>query len=843
MNLKTIIKSELLFESLEDRLKSAYRKWCKKMKLKDQEILDDIEDADGFPEELGQYNSDFLDYNSEIYQKATELYDKGDYEGIHNLIANDLCRDVWIDRQFKDWASYRNLTKSSDIFQYKSERELEKELRDAKEKSFTKKLKKASAGEDFDKIWENDDMLIVVPKSHVGACKFGQGTKWCTASKTNNYFDSYYKKGILYRVLQKNDNYKELFSNLEGLDKRDIENLSKVSINLRRKENSMSMVDKVDYAYGDKATSEFLNSLPYEGYKAIKNYQSLNEQSIKKIIRETIEDFDWLSNYEFDTDKVKVGDKFKVVGGYDWFEVDRIKWNETIPELSRVYIKNPDEGWENEFYIKDIIKSLNRGRNSNDPNDLEKIENKEIKESEDFDWVKETNPIQCKDLKGYYFYYLNDTRKFIIDDVFIKNPRGYGKGDDLKIHYTWWNAHSDDYDWNQMECDKFIHRVKTGDYTLYDKNGVEVNPRDLAYTDDTFDDDERKEIWEQDESGDFDWVKDTLSNHDIAQNIVDKTNMWMVGDDLRVNLPFMPYGKGYSAKQLFKTFSLLRDKNPTIMFLEYLLYKYGIGNFPTKPFTPYKPNPKAQDIWFRYKNLITEKVLDNLKDKPINESDDFDWVKDIKPTNPIDDFLMKKFEEKMVGYLTMDGGDGDIISREWATVEAFLHELEKLKENRFVNFLSRILLQSHVERPYPHVLEAIESYGFDVNKSEETKRLYKKFQSYNSLGSKIKRTLKKAFIREDDFGWVNDRPQPSEGVVKLVIHLPNVVLEYDVDFKNVEQFLSLVQDYAIEAVEGYMMPIDRIGLNGWVVLNRYPSETQELKDGLNKLKKKVNSYL
>ena len=111
------------------------------------------------------------------------------------------------------------------------------------------------------------------------------------------------------------------------------------------------------------------------------------------------------------------------------------------------------------------------------------------------------------------------------------------------------------------------------------------------------------------------------------------------------------------------------------------------------------------------------------------------------------------------------------------------------------------------------------------------------------MGSKIKRTLKKAFVRENDFDWVEDRPQPSEGVVKLVIHLPNIILEYDVDFKNVEQFLSLVQDYAIEAVEGYMMPIGRIGLNGWVALNRYPEETQELIDGLNKLKKKVNSYL
>lgn len=292
MNLKTIIKSELLFESLEDRLKSAFQKWCKKMKLKDQDILDDIKDVDGFPEELADYNSDLADYYSEAYEEVENLYAKRDYEGIHKLIANHLCRDEWIKREFKEWLTYRNLTKSSDIFQYKSEGELGKELRDAKEKSFTKKLKKASAGKDFDKIWENDDMLIVVPKSHIGACKFGQGTKWCTASKTNNYFDSYYEKGILYRVLQKNNNYKELFSNFEGLDKSDIENLSKVSINLRRKENSMSMVDKVDYAYGDKLTSEFLNSLPYEGYKAIKNYQSLNEQNIKKIIREEMEKYE-----------------------------------------------------------------------------------------------------------------------------------------------------------------------------------------------------------------------------------------------------------------------------------------------------------------------------------------------------------------------------------------------------------------------------------------------------------------------------------------------------------------------------------------------------------------------
>jgi hypothetical protein len=129
-----------------------------------------------------------------------------------------------------------------------------------------------------------------------------------------------------------------------------------------------------------------------------------------------------------------------------------------------------------------------------------------INESEDdFDWVKETNPIQCKDLKGYYFYYGTDPRKFIINDISIKNPRGYGRGDELKVHYKWYDQHSNKDDWGQFKCDTFIHRVKLGSYNLYDTDDKEVNQRDLTYTDNTFDDDVRKEIWEQ---GELDWVKD-----------------------------------------------------------------------------------------------------------------------------------------------------------------------------------------------------------------------------------------------------------------------------------------------------------------------------------------------
>ena len=103
--------------------------------------------------------------------------------------------------------------------------------------------------------------------------------------------------------------------------------------------------------------------------------------NLKKIIREELDDFEWISDYEFDVDKTKVGDRFYVNDG-TWFEIDKIKWNETIPELSVAHIKGNDGTWENQFYIKDIIQGLNRGG-------LYKKINSSIKEeSGELDWIK-----------------------------------------------------------------------------------------------------------------------------------------------------------------------------------------------------------------------------------------------------------------------------------------------------------------------------------------------------------------------------------------------------------------------------------------------------------------------
>ena len=158
--------------------------------------------------------------------------------------------------------------------------------------------------------------------------------------------------------------------------------------------------------------------------------------------------------------------------------------------MDEKFFDNPEDTDEVSFHCEEHMEGWD------DPNKNIKLRlGKPLKESNDFDWAKETNPIQYKDLKGYHFFYGSNPKKYIIDDVI---------GDDLI--YIWWDAHNDEYDKNTMNCDTFIHRVKLGNYKLFDNDDKEVDPRDLVYIDNTFDDDERKEIWEQDE---FKWIEET----------------------------------------------------------------------------------------------------------------------------------------------------------------------------------------------------------------------------------------------------------------------------------------------------------------------------------------------
>jgi len=68
---------------------------------------------------------------------------------------------------------------------------LNKEIVEKEENTFIRE-------ENIEVIEENDDYMIVHPKTHKGSLKYGANTKWCTASKNNpSTFNSYDKGGFL----------------------------------------------------------------------------------------------------------------------------------------------------------------------------------------------------------------------------------------------------------------------------------------------------------------------------------------------------------------------------------------------------------------------------------------------------------------------------------------------------------------------------------------------------------------------------------------------------------------------------------------------------------------------
>lgn len=54
------------------------------------------------------------------------------------------------------------------------------------------------------KVFENDNVLVVVPHDEAASCRYGKGTRWCTAaSRGSNMFDHYNDTGKLYIIIPK----------------------------------------------------------------------------------------------------------------------------------------------------------------------------------------------------------------------------------------------------------------------------------------------------------------------------------------------------------------------------------------------------------------------------------------------------------------------------------------------------------------------------------------------------------------------------------------------------------------------------------------------------------------
>lgn len=88
-------------------------------------------------------------------------------------------------------SDYSNSTKLLDTIA------IAQEIRE--EKTFVKE-------EHVEVLIDNDDYIMLIPKTHRGSLKYGKGTKWCTAETDySGHFESYSRGGYLIYLLRKNE--------------------------------------------------------------------------------------------------------------------------------------------------------------------------------------------------------------------------------------------------------------------------------------------------------------------------------------------------------------------------------------------------------------------------------------------------------------------------------------------------------------------------------------------------------------------------------------------------------------------------------------------------------------
>ena len=130
----------------------------------------------------------------DIWEAETIFRDRGgmvpNIEGIANA--------------FKDINQYENpefiRTLMGIVDGKKTEREKERELKSQAER-----------------LYEDDDVLVIRPKSYAASCYYGANTKWCTTNKGDSgYFEKYIRTGLLYYFIKKKENNKmALYRNTE----------------------------------------------------------------------------------------------------------------------------------------------------------------------------------------------------------------------------------------------------------------------------------------------------------------------------------------------------------------------------------------------------------------------------------------------------------------------------------------------------------------------------------------------------------------------------------------------------------------------------------------------------
>lgn len=196
----------------------------------------------------------------------------------------------------KDFDKYQKNLPKKDINQYLSFESLEADLEPFKQREKEKELESQT-----EKIFEDENFLVLVPKTQEASCKYGSGTKWCTTVKGAGHFNRYTSgKQGLYYIIRKKGNQTEPYY--------------KVAVHINEIGNE-NWWDATDHQLGGDTVTLFKEYFP-ELYSKIKEHsqekRKPNLKEVDKIFEEMDQTIDLAENFKNSGKDLKI-----IVTGFD----------------------------------------------------------------------------------------------------------------------------------------------------------------------------------------------------------------------------------------------------------------------------------------------------------------------------------------------------------------------------------------------------------------------------------------------------------------------------------------------------------------------------------------------
>jgi len=227
-NFKEILTNLIIEDSRYDVLMNKYTTPKKKGKKAQmgKDLLIDLMQADPTTKgefegdrdgrdvtKVGAYTNWLVKQWLGLQQEADKEYAYGSpdwgiaLERLQSLFMEDLYKTTEDLEKFHHLKKTKKYKGQKDIGQIKSVTDLYDNVKDYKvSKDEITKTKAERLRDDVEKVYEDDKWRILVPKSKEASCHYGGGdTRWCTASKSSNYYDHYSKQGPLYMMMYKED--------------------------------------------------------------------------------------------------------------------------------------------------------------------------------------------------------------------------------------------------------------------------------------------------------------------------------------------------------------------------------------------------------------------------------------------------------------------------------------------------------------------------------------------------------------------------------------------------------------------------------------------------------------